>query len=74
MKNAALLKQLRPDNRTVTHRTVTIEIFTLRFNLFQLELKKKKTPELCLTDCKLPLSKVPVGLLMMASNVFLFSY
>ena len=38
LKNPVLLKQLRPDNRT--HRTVTIEIFTLRFNLFQLEYKK----------------------------------
>jgi len=37
LKNSVLLKQLRPDNLTVTYRTVTIEIFTLRFNLFQLE-------------------------------------
>lgn len=36
-KNSVPLKQLRPDDRTVAHRTVTIEIFTLRFNLFQLE-------------------------------------
>ena len=36
LKKAVLLKQLRPDNHTATHRTVTIEIFTLRFNLFQL--------------------------------------
>jgi len=44
LKNSILLKQLRPDNRTVTHRKVTIEIFTLRFNFFQLEffLEKKK--------------------------------
>jgi len=37
LKNSVLLKQLRPDNRTATHRTVTIEIFTLQYNLFQLE-------------------------------------
>lgn len=41
LKNGVLLKQLRPNNRTVTHRTVTIEIFTLRFNLFQLELNSR---------------------------------
>ena len=37
LKNAVLLKQPRLDNHTVTHRTVTIEIFNLRFDLFQLE-------------------------------------
>jgi len=42
LKNAFLLKQLRPDNHTVTHRTVMIEIFALQFNLFQLELFFKK--------------------------------
>jgi hypothetical protein len=43
LKNAVLLKQPRLDNHTVTHRAVTIEIFNLRFNLFQLEFFLKNS-------------------------------
>ena len=35
LKNTVLLKQLRPDHCTVTHRTVTREIFTHRFNILK---------------------------------------